>query len=524
MTHFARIRILALVSFVLLGTLAVAQEPQDGGTLTIATRMEVVTLDAGRTNDRASRNALDQVYDTLVRDDFDYEPIPHLATDWDVSDDATEWTFELRDDVTFHDGSPLTADDVVFSFDRILNESQAVSGQLSKVSMIDTVEAVDDHTVRFTLDFPYAPFLGAAKQIRIVPQAVVEEVGEDAFARDPVGSGPFRFVSWDRDEELVFERNEDYFLGTPHIERLVFRPIPDSTSAALALIAGEVDVVDQLAEPMVDQVRRSGQEVEIVEGMNYAYLGFRQYGGFYEDRRFREMVYRAVDWDAAVENVMGEYGGVRAETIVPPGLWPRDDEHIAQNVPEYDPEAARELFEELVDDGTMDRDDEVDVHIWDDPLRLPLSEIVVTALRDIGVNAELRTSEWTAFLDDVIDGDDSQIFMLGGAPAMPDPDIIFHFLYAADSNEGGNVLGMKNVEDETRDRLIQEARSETDQEVREELYTELQRHLLVDELYHVPLYHRNIIWGMSPDVRDLPVWPTEHYTFITRDHNTWLDR
>ncbi len=214
--------------------------------LVIGMASEPIHLDPMRSNDSASQYAYNLVYDRLVTLDEKLQPAPAAAESWQVSADGTVYTFRLRKGIRFHDGSPLTAEDVKFSFERILDPKNA-SDKRSFISVVKQVEVVDPLTVRLRLEAPYAPFLFQARQ-HIVPKAAAEKAG-DNFTRRPIGSGPFRFVEWQVNDRLALARSDAYWLARPHLEQVVMKPIPDRAVAASNLLAGDVDLIEGAVTP-----------------------------------------------------------------------------------------------------------------------------------------------------------------------------------------------------------------------------------------------------------------------------------
>lgn len=497
-----------------------AKEPVEGGTLTIATVKDAIKLDPGRTNDGPSMNVIDQIVDTLVVRNQKNEIVPHVAESWTQSDDATSFTFHIRRGIKFHDGSELTAKDVAFSFQRILDAPEAASQKRSKISMIKQITVEDDYTVRFDLEYPYAPFLGAARQ-HIVPKDVVETVGEEAFAKNPVGSGPFKFDSWKRDEGITLVANKEYWLKRPHLDKLLFRPVPEGTVAAMSVIAGEVDIVENLSGQMRQAVEQADLQVKSVEGMSYYWIGFTQHAAPYNNRKFRQMVAHAIDLDKAIPAIFTNDTASRAYGPVMPGLWPRDLDHMRSNAYKQDQVKAKQLFEELVAEGVMTKDTPVIFHINNDPPRQKVAEYVVSSLKEIGVNAQVKVDEWSIYLNRLVQEKVGQMYILGTTPAIIDPDAVFHWLYSVDGNHGGVILGRKRSD---VDEMLLEARQLTDMTRREEMYKAIQRRMVLEEVYHIPAYHLNQVRAVRPRVQDLIISPMGDWPLVTVDNNVWLSK
>lgn len=489
-----------------------------GGTLTIATPKDAIKLDPGRTNDQPSMAVIDQIFDTLVALNKNQELVPAVAESWTVSPDGKSWTFKIRKGIQFHDGSELTAEDVAFSFQRILDVPEAESQKRSKISMISKITVVDPNTVRFDLAYPYAPFLGAARQ-HIVPKKVVESVGEAAFAKQPVGSGPFKFKSWKRDEGITLVRHENYWRKKPNLDSVVFRPIPDATVAGMAGITGEVDVVEDLSGQLIGRATEAKLRVDRVEGMNYFWIGFTQYAPPYNNLKFRQMVAHAIDLDQAIPTIFQD-AATRAYGPVAPGLWPRDLEAMKAGAPKPDRTRAAQLFDELVKEGVMTKTAPVLFHVNNDPPRQKLAEYVVTSLKEIGVNAQLKVDEWTPYLANLTKDKQGQMYILGTTPAIMDPDAVFNWLFSSESNQGGVILGLKKS---AIDDQLLEARQTNDRAKRETIYKDVQKKVMLEQIYHIPAYHRNVVRAIHPRVHDLATSPLGDWPLVTADANVWVD-
>jgi len=513
--------ILILVILLGGGVLLTGQEtPQYGGTLTIGSAKDAFSLDPGETNDWASTKIYNNIFDTLVALDKESNIIPHVAKSWESSSNSKEWTFFLRDDIQFHDGTELTAEDVVYTFERILNPKGFSSQKTSMIAMIDRIEAVDEYTVKFYLSIPYAPFLGAARQ-HIIPKHVVEDIGQKDFSRNPIGSGPFIFDEWVPDDHLTLTGNDNYWLKEPYLTRVVYRPIPEGTTAVMSLLSGEVDVLEEIPGDLLPQVEgKSGFIVNRVTAMNYYWIGFRQYGDPYNNLKFRRMVYYAVNMDEIIEAALPNETGTRAYSIIQPGLWPRDLDYLTSHAIQQDKSLAKLLFDELIAEGVMTTDTEVLFWVNQDPVREKIAEIVVSELQSIGVNAKMRVSEWAAYLDALFDTKSPYLYMLGTTPKIPDPDATLYWLLGAGGANADQFLGIDVpwVND-----LLMQARKTSNQDEREELYKTVQRWALLEEVYHIPAYHTIYIHPMSTRVHGLITTPIDEWWLCNKFTNVWVE-
>lgn len=266
------------------GTEEGARSDDGEKTLVFGRGNDSLQLDPSKVTDGESIYVTNQIFDPLVRyKEESTEVKPALATEWDTSDDGLVWTFQLRDDVTFHDGTDFTAEDVVYNFER-----WTTSGDFSYYAymfgsteedmggIIEKVEATDDYEVQFTLSEPNAPFLQtlAMPPFGIASPEAIEEYGEDFF-KNPVGTGPFIFEEWVADDRITLTRNDDYFGETAKVDKVIFRTIPDNGARFLELQAGSIDMMKGL-NPQDIQTAEDDDSLQVIRrpSMNVSYMAF----------------------------------------------------------------------------------------------------------------------------------------------------------------------------------------------------------------------------------------------------------
>ncbi len=321
--------------------------PTDGEkVLQVALTTYPNSLDMPKAAERNASNAAWQLYDSLVFINDQGELEPALATDWEVSDDGTTYTFHLREGVTFHNGEPFNAQAVVFSWERGKNPANQY---FDSWTLASSVEAVDDMTVRITTDGPQPLFLRQmAQSWAMVPPGYIAEIGEEAFQQKPVGTGPFRLVEWTQGDRIIMEKNASYWReGFPLIDRLIFRPIPESATRVAAIRTHEVDIVTRLSPEEADSLRGiKGIEILSYPVDRVYYIAFNNIttgkGKPTEDPRVRLAMNYAVDVDAIIDALFNGYARP-ATGLVTPGNWGYDTEIQPYG---YGPEKARTLLTE----------------------------------------------------------------------------------------------------------------------------------------------------------------------------------
>lgn len=319
---------------------------QPEGTLTIGLSTFPNSLDMPLAAERNAINASWPLYDSLVWVDEEGNVVPALAEDWEISDDGTEYTFHLREGVTFHNGEPFTADAVVFSWERGSGPEMTYNYHWQQA---EAVEKVDDYTVKINTGEPKPLFMRImALRWAIVPPKYIEEVGDEGFAEHPVGTGPFKFVEWAKGDRIVYEANLDYWEeGVPKVKNLIFRPIPESATRVAAIQTGEVDIVQRLtAEEAQSLLGAANVKVIRYPTDRVFYIAFNNLtsgeGQPTEDPLVRQAMNYAVDVDAIIDALFSGYARPSTGFVSPANFgWDETLEPYG-----YDPDKARELLAE----------------------------------------------------------------------------------------------------------------------------------------------------------------------------------
>jgi len=316
------------------------------GTLTMGLSTFPNSLDMPLAAERNAINASWPLYDSLVWVDDQGNVVPALAESWDISEDGTEYTFHLREGVTFHNGEPLTADAVVYSWERGSGPEMTYNYHWQEA---ESVEAVDELTVKIGTGEPKPLFMRImGLRWAIVPPEYTEEVGDEGFAESPVGTGPFKFVEWVKGDRIVYEANLDYWEeGVPKVEKLIFRPIPESATRVAAIQTGEVDVVQRLtAEEAQGLLGLENVKVVRYPTDRVFYIAFNNLttgeGEPTEDSLVRQAMNYAVDVDAIVDALFSGYARPSTGYVTPANFG--YDETLEPYG--YDPEKAKELLAE----------------------------------------------------------------------------------------------------------------------------------------------------------------------------------
>jgi peptide/nickel transport system substrate-binding protein len=470
-----------------------------GGTLVAALGGEPDKLDPHTTSSSFAFKVLENVYDTLVQPGSDLQMEPALAESWDTSEDLLTWTFTLREGVTFHDGSELTAEDVKASYDRIIDEEL---NNAYRFGSVDSVNVVDDLTVEIVLNRPTPNLLtqiGAFKGMAIVSADDIAN-GFD-FEQEANGTGPFTLESFTSGEGIELAKNPEYWGGPdlPRLDAVEFRFIPEESVKLTNLQSGDVDWIDTVPPERIGQLEGDDAvEVGRVAGNDYWYMATNIAREPFSDRNVRRAIAYALD-PAEIAQAAKFDAATANETAIPEGsFWYYDYAPYGQDV-----EEAQSLLAEAGQDGGFTMDLMVTNEF---PETVTAAEVIASQLAEIGITVEIRTLDFSTWLDEQGQGN-FDAFMLGWLGNI-DPD---GFYYAQHHSEGGfNFHGYSNPD---VDELLDQGRTETDQEARKEIYDEAAQ-LIVDDASYIYFYNPDIVNAWSPSVSGYETRPDNAVRFV----------
>lgn len=503
-----------IIVVILLMLLTVTTLAQAEGTFTFALAKDAVNMDYIDGDDHSSGTIHNLIYDQLLQfDPHTLAPTPELASSWEWEEDGVTLTMHLRQGVVFHNGDALAAKDVVFSFERILDEENASPMRGKFAEWLESVAAVDDYTVQIVHKFPFvASFLYIA-ELHIVPKDLLEEIGREAFAKKPVGSGPFRFSEWVKGERLVLVRNDDYWMKRPDLERVVMRPIPELTVQALELETGGIDLMTEMAPADYVRLQQSDDVTLLISpGSTYYYIAFNLSKAPFNDIRFRKAVYHSVDLTGAIGAIFQGNTAARAFGCLPEFLWANDYDYLRENIAlDKDLDTARSLVQELVEEGIMAADQEIVIWTPTDDTRRNLGTVLATGMKQAGLNARSQPTEWGTFIPVLLrDGNPEgewDIIVLGWT-GNSDPDNYLFPMFHGSNAIPGTTSNLALYKNPTVDDLLDRARRETDQDAREALYVEAQR-IILSSYVQIPGFFKLLINAVGPRVNGYVLDPQE---------------
>lgn len=443
------------------------------------------------------------IFDDLLDRDEHLNVTPGLAESWQIPDPLT-YVFHIRHGVRFHDGRPLTSRDVKWTFDSLLL-GKIRSTRAAAYRYVDRVDAPDDYTVVFHLKEPFSTLLWNLSDgaMGIVPYGSLTEM-----TTQPVGSGPFRFVSAEPDKEVILARNDAYWGQKAHVERLRFTVVPDTTTRALELRKGSADIASNaLTSDMVLALEKEPNlEVEHAPGTVLNYLAFNLRDPILRDVRVRQAIAYAIDRRPMIEYLWRGFAQT-ANSILPPQSWAYNP-----NVPKY--EFAPDKAMKILDDAGYPAINGVRFHLTmktstEETTRLMVA-VLQQQLRTVGIALDIRTFEFATFFADVTSGA-YQVYSLRWIGGNEDPDIFEYVFHSGKfPPHGANRSYYANPK---IDALIDQGRAETDPDRRKPIYAEIQS-ILATDLPYINLWFLDNVLVHSRRVHNLPLNPSGNYDFL----------
>ena len=497
-----------LIALAIVGAAFMTNAGAQSPTITVGMWADAVSLDPHRTNDLPSARVMRQLYETLIVQSESLELEPGLATSWEQLDDVT-WEFRIREDVEFHNSEALRASDVVFSLNRLADPSVAAPAAFL-ISFIAHVEALDEHTVRITTEYPFAPMLAhlAHPATAILNERAVTHAGDDYGTAVVVGTGPFTFERWDVQTQIVLSRNDAWWGGEIAPARLAFRPIPDGSVRAIELETGGVDIAYQLEPQDVARLEDNANvQLAAVETLTTHYLGFNTQKEPFHDVRVRQAINHAVDVDLIIEAVFAGQA-VRATSPTSPRVFGANTE--LEPYP-HALERARELLAEAGYEGGFS------TTLWtpNNPQYMQIAEIVQAQLADIGVNVAIHVLEWGSYIAETAAGHHDML-ILGWGTATGDAD---YGLYAPFHSSRFGAQGNRTFyANERVDQLLERGQRTANVQERLAAYLEAQE-IIRDEAPWLFLVVPIEVTGLAADLSGFEPHPAGNHRLHTVTRN-----
>lgn len=462
-------------------------DPVCGDNLVEGAIGEASTLIPILASDSASHSVAGQIYNGLIKYDKNLQLVGDLAQFYHVAPDGQTITFKLRKNVRWHDGAPFTARDVLYTY-HVIIDPKTPTAYSEDFKQVASVTAPDPFTVVVRYNRPYAPAL-ASWGVAVLPAHLLEgqDITKSPLARQPIGTGPFRFKEWVAGQKIVLEANRDYFEGRPYLNRYVFRLIPNTSTMYMELKAGGID---QMGLTPVQYARQTDSE-RFKAGFNkyrypsngYLYLGYNLRHPTFKDKRVRQAITAAINKDELIQGVL--FGmGQKTDSPIIPGRWAHNPGIHSIS---FDPALSRKLLAEAGwspgADGMLYKQGKLlsftILTNQGNQQRLMTAQIIQQRLKQVGIDVRIRVVEWAAFLKEFIDKGNFETVLLAWLTSQ-DPDM-YDIWHSSKTKPGElNFIGYSNAE---VDRLLEEGRSTFNIEKRKQAYYRIQDILADDQPY-----------------------------------------
>lgn len=485
--------VLALVVFASFALTACGGSKKvDTDTLVVAQGADAVTLDPHANNDQPSARVMRQIYDTLLGMDEDMNVYPLLAESYENIDPLT-WEFKLKEGVKFHDGNEMTADDVVFSIERHL-ESPDVSHILG---LIDKVEKIDDYNVRIVTSEPFAAIERHLCHMSagILSKESVEKHGAE-FGQNPVGAGPYEFVEWQPGDSITLKRFEDYHGEAAKTENVVFRAVKEGTGRTVGLETGEISIAYDIDPVDIEQIKENAELDYIYKpSLSVDFIGMNNMKEPFTDVRVRRAMNHAINVQEILDTVLEGDGELAVSPLQKSVFGATTDVQTY----EYDPEKAKALLAEAGYPNGF----KTTISTDDGAVRTRISELVQGQLKEVGVEAEVDTMEWSKYLEMTGKGN-SEMFILGWSTNTGDADYGLSAPFMTkNQGDAGNRYFYSNKE---VDKLLTDAAHEIDTDKRKALYVKAQQ-TIKEDAPSILLFHKSINAGIQKDIKGFKIHP-----------------
>lgn len=502
----------ALVAFPFFSGTVRAQEgtPVDGGVLRLGFSADPAGMDPALGPSGMSHVVIEQIYSTLMSLDPEAQPYPDLAERYEVSDDGMQYTFFLRPGVRFHNGDELTAEDVKFTFDRLRAPDSGYAYD-SQVATIKDVVVVDPRTVRFDLTVPTGPFLTymAFPGSSIVPKALVES-GHDLNAQ-PVGSGPFKFVSYQPRSLIVFEKNADFYEeGKPHFDGLEFHLIPDVTALTNAILSGTINFSNEIPpKDWQTVIATPGLTGQTLEGSRFYWLLPNNSVAPMDDPKVRQAIAHAINRQAIVAGVFFGQATPIVGGVIPEWNWAYAG--LDYFAPTGDPEKTKALLAEA---GHPDGFETSLTMASSFPAMVSMAPIIQANLAAVGIKATIATMEIPRYWDEIWAPSNFDMTAMYWVSPLADPDDFVYNNYAS-----GTALNVQKSSDPAMDEILATAKSAPTQEKRKAAYLE-QQEMSLEQMPIVPLVNA---WLLIAHTDKLKSYVPMRSGFLKTLKDAWLE-
>lgn len=493
-----------------------APAAEAGRPIVVLQGVDATTLDPHYSGSLPGANIMNHIFDRLVTQNIDGELEPMLATEWRMlEDDQNTWEFKLNPEAKFSDNTPLTAADVIFTWERSTDPANEIVGNTAYLlnnMKIVSMEAPDDYTLLITTEQPSITLPGFMAEYYILPKHYYEGLDREAASLQPLGSGPYVLNEWVKDDFLSMVVNENYWGTPPQIPEIIWRPVPEAATRIAELLSGGADLIDNLPPDKVAEIEAAGFRAATVPTGRRIYIGMSQdENPALQDKLVRQALNYAVDFDAISQALLNGAGTRANSNVNPP--W-----NNAEVTPyEYDVERAKALLAEAGwtdadGNGFVEKDGEELSLILDSPngryiKDFDIAQAVGQYLRDAGVNVEVQPNEWSNYVAKLDTKDVADLFLLGSGSNFEGQADISDL----EANSSSNYAQWSNEQFQT---LFGQLQGELDLDRRRELLNEMQV-LTKEEAPYIFLYFQVAFFGVSERLAEWEPYPNERINLRT---------
>jgi len=469
--------------------------------LIIAQDGESKSLDIHQGNDGFSLRANRLIYSRLVEADENMQIHPGLAESWQQLDDRT-MQFKLRKGIKFHNGDDFTAEDVKFSFERMMN-SPRIAFVLPPIERIDVV---DDYTVNIVTKTPFGPLLAHLSHpaLGMVSKKLLTE-NPEALKEKPIGTGSYKFKEWIYGDKLVLEKNEDFYDKNERgLKYIIFKNVVEASNRAIGLETGEIDIATPISSVDEENIKNNPKlQLLTKPSISYTYIGMNMTKAPLNDIRVRKAINYAIDKQAIIDVILNGNGKIATSPIAP-GVFGFTDK--TKNY-EYNVEKAKELMKEAGYENGFT----TSILVFSGEANTQTAEIVQAYLKEIGIDLKIEIVEVSAYWD-MTERGVHNLFLGSWGVVTGDADYGLYAMYHSSAKGGAGNRDF--YENEKVDELLDKAKTEIDPETRKKLYEEAQI-LIVNDAPDVMLYNRNLTVGAQKYIKGLGIHPVTLYNFAT---------
>jgi peptide/nickel transport system substrate-binding protein len=484
-------KIIVLLILLTIAMVACSTGEVEEKSLVILQGVDATTLDPIMHTDTPTGNIEYQIFDTLLTRNSNMEIVPLVAKAYQSVSD-TEWLITLEENIRFHNGTSLTAKDVIFSIERILEEDNN-SPRMGYYNSITGLERLSEYEVKITTDSPNPVLLSRLAELRIVPKEYVEEVGNSYFSQNPIGSGPYKLISWVKDEEIILVKNEDYWQGEVDIEKVIFKPVPESAARVMALQANQADIITNVPPHQVKEIDEVNNiQTLSVDSTRFIMLAQTMKNDLVNDIKVREAINLAIDVESIIKNILGGNATLSTQPVCnfDVGYSPYIEPHG------YDYVKAKELFEEA---GVLGKTITMQSPSGRYSMDREVAEAIKANLEQSGMRVDLQFIDWASYVGSIISGEiNADIWLIGWASATFDAGTTLkQWLH---SSLPMSQYRLEHSRNEYIDSLIDKGLSTLNDLEREKIYHEIIEEISND-IPFVNLYQQRDIYGSNTRIK-----------------------